>query len=222
VSFGGNFPNTLKRLLLDKNNVPHFPCVEVKIVAKTGWTTQHLLNGIDEDKSLQTTDAYDLVTLLIGVNNQYNALSSAEYGVDFEKLLGIAIDLAGKKRKNVVVLSIPDWGVTPFAREKGRNAFHIAKQIDEFNSINLEIAKKFKVRYISVTAWTRESSKDPSLLAGDGLHPSEAEYLRWANAIVALLAKIRKKTEKNKPNSDSICGVISFSTVANSLGINFW
>jgi lysophospholipase L1-like esterase len=130
---------------------------------------------------------FDLVTLLIGVNNQYRGRSSEEYAVQFEELLQQAIGYAGGKTNHVIVLSIPDWGATPFA--EGRDRIKIAKEIDEFNAINKQIAEKYKVHYIDITPFTREAPTDVSLLTGDKLHPSGKDYKRWAEKVVNVVVK---------------------------------
>ena len=109
------------------------------IIAKTGWTTDELMAAIEE-KNIK--DTYDLVTLLIGVNNQYRGTSRDNYRTEFKTLLRKAISFAGGDANKVLVVSIPDWGVTPFAKD--RDADKIAKEIDEFNSINKEENKKFR------------------------------------------------------------------------------
>jgi lysophospholipase L1-like esterase len=125
---------------------------------------------------------YDLVSLLIGVNNQYQGRSIAEYETEFELLLTKAIELAGKDTTRVVVFSIPDWGATPFA--SGRNREQIAREIDAFNAVNKRITLNKNVQYIDITPGTREAINDPALVAADGLHPSAKEYARWAEAFI--------------------------------------
>jgi lysophospholipase L1-like esterase len=153
-------------------------------IAVTGWTTRNLLNRLSTAPPEKTT--YDFVTLLIGVNNQYQGRSQQEYAAEFTELLDKAIQFAGSRTKRVAVLSIPDWSVTPFANSSDRNL--IAKQIDSFNVINKQIALARAVNYIDITASTRMAATDPSLVASDGLHPSGKEYSKWA----ALLATIIK------------------------------
>ena len=159
-------------------------CKKLKIIAKTGWTTDELQNQLAQTR---LAIPFDLVTLLIGVNNQYRSRSSEEYAVQFEELLQQAIGYAGGKTNHVIVLSIPDWGATPFA--EGRDRIKIAKEIDEFNAINKQIADKYKVHYIDITPFTREASTDVSLLTGDKLHPSGKDYKRWAEKVVNVVVK---------------------------------
>ena len=156
-----------------------------EIVAKTGWTTDELMAGI-EKTALEKK--YDIVTLLIGVNNQYRGKSSDAYAIEFEVLLKKALDFAAGNKKHVYVLSIPDWGVTPFA--EGRDRKRIAAEIDLFNSINRKITEAKGITYISITEGTREVPSNPKLVAKDGLHPSGDDYARWAeklsNAVMAI------------------------------------
>lgn len=149
--------------------------VEVTIIARTGWTTAELWQGI-EMRAIQPP--YDMVSLLIGVNNQYRGYDINEYREQFRFLLEKAIEYAGDKPANMFVLSIPDWGVAPFAA--GRDAAKIAQEIDSFNVVNREEAEKLGVAYVDVTPVSREAANDPSLIAGDGLHPSGRMYAEWA------------------------------------------
>jgi lysophospholipase L1-like esterase len=178
VPAADNFPNQLVRSMLN-NAIPFLPA---RIIAKTGWTTDELESGIiasnNENPLLQT---YDFVSLLIGVNNQYRGRSVDNYKTEFERLILKAIQYAGDKADRVVVLSIPDWGVTPFAT--GRDRVQIAREIDAYNAANKQIAGQYNVHYIDITPWTREAASDNSLLATDGLHPSGKEYQRWAERI---------------------------------------
>ncbi|HKC36031.1 MAG TPA: SGNH/GDSL hydrolase family protein [Chitinophagaceae bacterium] len=173
-----NFPNQAVQLL----NSLNYNFKSPEILAKTGWTTDELQNNIN---NYTFHSPYDLVTLLIGVNNQYRGRSVENYKPAFERLLKQAIQFAGGKADHVIVLSIPDWGVTPFAA--GRDRDQIAKEIDEYNAANKTIAENYKVNYIDITPWTREATNDLSLVASDGLHPSAKEYARWAEKIPAII-----------------------------------
>lgn len=155
--------------------------VEVTIIARTGWTTAELWQGI-EMRAIQPP--YDMVSLLIGVNNQYRGYDINEYREQFRFLLEKAIEYAGDKPANVFVLSIPDWGIAPFAA--GRDAAKIAQEIDSFNAVNREEAEKLGVAYVDVTPVSREAANDPSLIAGDGLHPSGRMYAEWAKLILPI------------------------------------
>jgi lysophospholipase L1-like esterase len=121
------------------------------------------------------------VTLLIGVNNQYQGRSENEYRDEFSGLLNRSIELAGRKAGHVVVLSIPDWGVTPYAAQMGANPATVAKAIDRFNAINLSETKKAGAIYVDITAISRSR---PDLVAGDGLHPSSEMYAQWVKSVL--------------------------------------
>lgn len=159
-----------------------------EIIAKTGWTTDELQAGISNSRLLAS---YDLVSLLIGVNNQYRGRSLPEYTQQFEALLQQAIGFAGKQPTHVFVLSIPDWGVTPFAN--GKNSATIAQEIDAFNAVNRLFAKKYSVNYIDITPGTRLAANDPSLLAADQLHPSGKEYAQWALKLAGAIQQLMPK-----------------------------
>lgn len=148
-----------------------------QIVATTGWTTDELAQGMRE---VSLAPTYDLVTLQIGVNNQYRGRSADDYRDQFADLLARAITLAGDRPERVVVVSIPDWGVTRFAREQGRDGSRIAAEIDTFNAIAREQAQRVGARFVDITGISREH---PELVADDGLHPSAAQYALWTTAI---------------------------------------
>ena len=169
-----NFPNKTVQLLKNAG----YDLKPAEILAKTGWTTDELQNNIN---SRTFTPPYNIVTLLIGVNNQYRGRPVDTYKPEFENLLKQAIQFAGGKAHHVIVLSIPDWGVTPFAA--GRDRDQIAREIDEYNAANKIISERYNVHYIDITPWTREAANDPSLVAADGLHPSSKEYKRWSEKL---------------------------------------
>jgi lysophospholipase L1-like esterase len=147
----------------------------VQIIARTGWTTDELAAGIAERSP---EGPFDLVSLLIGVNNQYRGRAADEYRTQFRERLDHAVGFAGGRADRVIVLSIPDWGVMPFAVDRDRS--RIASEIDRFNAINREETERAGARYVDVTPVSREAAGDSSLVAGDGLHPSGAQYARWA------------------------------------------
>ncbi len=157
---------------------------EVSIIARTGWTTNELWDGVQAQK---INPPYDLVSLLIGVNNQYRGYDIKEYREQFVFLLNKSIEYAGGNSKRVIVLSIPDWGVTPFAR--GQDGKQIAKDIDAFNAVNREETEKVGAYYVDVTPISREAVYDSALVAGDGLHPSGKMYLEWTK--LAYLAALK-------------------------------
>jgi lysophospholipase L1-like esterase len=152
---------------------------EPTIVATTGWTTDELSRGID---SANPRGPFDVVTLLIGVNNQYRGRSRDEYRDQFRSLLARAVAFAGGRAGRVVVLSIPDWGVTPFAA--GRDRAMIAAEIDAFNEINRDEAKRAGAKYVDITPISRRASVEPALIAADGLHPSGLMYEAWAALVI--------------------------------------
>jgi lysophospholipase L1-like esterase len=146
-----------------------------QIVARTGWTTDELSGGID---AADPRGPYALVTLLIGVNNQYRGRGVDEYREQFRVLLHRAIGFAGGDARRVVVVSIPDWGVTPFA--EGRDRARIGREIDAFNAVNRDEATRAGAGYVDVTPESRRDATDPSYVAADGLHPSGKMYAEWA------------------------------------------
>jgi lysophospholipase L1-like esterase len=149
-----------------------------EIIAKTGWTTDELQAAIAEKSP---KGPYDLVSLLIGVNNQYRGNSSEVYKKEFIELLDQALAFAGNNPKHVVVVSIPDWGATPFA--EGRDLNKIASEIDHFNSISREVATANGVTYVDITAHSRTAAEDPELVTTDKLHPSGKMYTYWSNRV---------------------------------------
>ncbi|MEO5985105.1 MAG: SGNH/GDSL hydrolase family protein [Ferruginibacter sp.] len=153
-----------------------------RIIATTGWTTRDLLNALNNNPG-----TFDIVTLLIGVNNQYQGKSQDEYRSQFTTLLLKAIQYAGNRKNRVFVLSIPDYSVTPFAQ--GSDVAKIAREIDQFNAINKEISLSNGVNYLDITPISREGKTDGSLQAGDGLHPSGKQYLRWAQLLAPIIAQ---------------------------------
>jgi lysophospholipase L1-like esterase len=148
------------------------------IVATTGWTTAELQAGISQ---VQLATRYDLVSLLIGVNNQYRGYDMAIYEREFAELLDQAIQFAGGNVGNVFVISIPDYGVTPFAVEKGLSPAKIATDLDVYNSLAQKMAKTKGVQFFEITKWSRNAATDSSLIAEDGLHPSGKMYANWVD-----------------------------------------
>ncbi len=173
-----NFPNQTVQLLKEKITAPH-------IIATTGWTTDELDAAIDTAKILES---FDVVSLLIGVNNQYRGRTVKNFEMEFEHLLQRSIQFAANKSEHVFVLSIPDWGVTPFAEERDRKK--IAAEIDEYNNICNSSALKFNANYIDITVEQRIDGNIADFLAADKLHPSGKEYLKWAKKLAALIKKI--------------------------------
>ena len=169
-----NFPHQLVGILRQKG----YPVADPVIIATTGWTTDELAASIREHN---ITDTFSFVTLLIGVNNQYRGRSVNDYKIEFQNLLNTAIHYAGGMADHVYVVSIPDWGATPFA--EGRDRQSIAREIDHYNEVNRFFAAYHNCHYIEITASTRENAAKEGYLAPDGLHPSGKEYAIWAQRL---------------------------------------
>ncbi len=148
-----------------------------QIIATTGWRTDELIQAIHKAK---LKNEYDVVSLLIGVNNQYQGKLADQYAVEFEELINTSIRLAKGNTKNVFVVSIPDYGYTPFGNTRQEV---ISKEIDQFNLINKKIADQYQIAYISITDISRKALQDTELVASDGLHPSGHMYAQWADRI---------------------------------------
>ena len=171
VSEGDRWPAQLVWLL----RTGHLDVAEPEYVAHDGWTTADLSAGI---RDAAPRGAFELVSLLIGVNNQYRGLALEAYRTEFRDLLALAITFAGGEARRVMVLSIPDWSVTPFAN--GRDRSRIALEIGAFNAVNREEAARAKTTHVDVTPTSRLAGTQAGLLARDGLHPSGTMYARWA------------------------------------------
>lgn len=169
--------------LLSKKNIR---VNSLQYIATTGWTTIDLENAINQIKPVKHT----VVSLLIGVNDQYRGWDTGGYRIRFKGLLEKAIKLTGDNNKHVFVLSIPDYGVTPFA--KNMDTAKIRKEIDAFNVINREITNALYCNYVDITPYTREAASNPLLIANDGLHPSAVDYKRWAERMIPELGLIFK------------------------------
>ena len=159
-----------------------------EIIAVTGWTTSDLKAGIN---AANPKGPYDLVSLLIGVNNQYRGMDINIYRTEFGELIDQSIYFAGNDTGRVIVLSIPDWGVTPFASGSDRDK--IAREIDQYNAINKEITLSKGITWIDVTGISRLAEQDVTLIAGDGLHPSGKMYTEWVRMAVPEIVKMLKE-----------------------------
>lgn len=179
-----SFPYQAAKLLNKKS----IDVADPVIIATTGWTTDELATSIQEHN---IKDKFSFVSLLIGVNNQYRGRSVENYKLGFTQLLTQAIAFAGDNAQHVFVLSIPDWGVTPFAEGKNRN--QVAMEIDAYNAACKEIAIAHKCHYIEITGSTRQHGQDKEYLAGDGLHPSGMEYAIWAEKLADVVGETLKK-----------------------------
>lgn len=151
------------------------------IIAKTGWTTDELQRGITLSDDLG--ESFDLVSLLIGVNNQYRGYDEDQYEQEFKALLHQAIEFADGNPYHVFVVSIPDYGVTPFAADKGLDANKIAHELDSYNAIAQKIALLSDVKFFEITKESRLAATDSTLIASDGLHPSGKMYSNWVNTM---------------------------------------
>ena len=169
-----NFPNKTVSILKEKG----VDAADPVIIATTGWTTDELATAIREHNINET---FSVVSLLIGVNNQYRGRSVENYGEEFLSLLNQAMFFADNQPNRVFVLSIPDWGVTPFAAD--RDKAKIAVEIDAYNDACRGITEMLHCNYIEITESTRHNGHNPDFLAPDLLHPSNMEYAIWANRL---------------------------------------
>ena len=173
-----NFPNQTVALLNGKLSIP-------QIIATTGWTTDELDAAIT---AANITTTFDIVSLLIGVNNQYKERTVNNFEIEFEHLVQRAIAFANNNSTHVVVLSIPDWGVTPFA--EGRDSKKIATEIDAYNLVCKMAAQKFNTHFIDITTAQRLDGNKEEFLAADKLHPSGKEYKKWAERLAEKINEI--------------------------------
>lgn len=172
VAETGRWPNQLARALRDDG----FALDDPRIIARTGWTTDELSAAMDAAEPL---GQWDFVSLLVGVNNQYRGRGVENYREEFERLLRRAIVLAANRPDRVLVLAIPDWGVTPFARQSGRDREQIARELDAYNAAAAERCRALGAAFVDIAAVTRSMGDRADFLADDGLHPSAAMYAEW-------------------------------------------
>lgn len=175
VTPDGRWPDRLAGLLHERAVAIGAP----RVIARTGWTTDELEAAIDE---AAPGGGFGLVSLLIGVNDQYRGRPVEEYGPRVEALIDRAIELAGGEAGRLIVLSIPDWGVTPFA--EGRDRARIAAEIDTYNAVKQEVSAARGARFVDVAPLSRRLGARREMLAADGLHPSPALYARWAALVL--------------------------------------
>lgn len=154
-----------------------------QIIAVTGWTTDELAAGM---RAVALKPPYDIVSLGIGVNNQYRGRDVAEYREQLAELLRRAVHLAGERPRQVMVVSIPDWGVTRFAREHGHDAATVASALDAYNATAREETLSIGAHWADVTAMSRACGDEEGMLAEDGLHPSGAQYALWTQRLLPL------------------------------------
>jgi lysophospholipase L1-like esterase len=178
-------------LLVDRLHQENINLSRPRIIATTGWTTDELIKAIDEELTDPGLDiSYDLVSLLIGVNNQYRGYDIDTYRKEVRELMERAIQYSENRNSRVFVVSIPDWGVTPFAvkdnpeTDKVVDRNIVAKEIDRFNSVKREEAEKLGIIYIDITEVSRTALNNPTLTAADGLHPTGEMYSLWVDLIL--------------------------------------
>ena len=179
----GRWPELMARALRAEGIALEDP----RIIAKTGWTTDELATAIDCEEPL---GRFDFATLLIGVNNQYRGRSVAEYRGEFAELLRRTIRFTGGEAGRVMVLSIPDWGVTPFAREQGRDAGQVAAELDACNDAAGQVAAKQGVAFVDITGISRTRGSEDGMLVADRLHPSGAMHALWAQAAMPVARRL--------------------------------
>jgi lysophospholipase L1-like esterase len=180
------YPNQLVEKL---NNSGKFTYEPPQIIAKTGWTVDELQVGIDA--STLEGEGYDLVTLLIGVNNQYRGRSVGDFEKEFEAMLQQAIGFARGKNDHVIVVSIPDWGVTPFAVQRGSDQGKVAAEIEAYNLAKASICRKHEVVFVEITEDYRTIGSQSDMVVDDQLHPSGLVYARWTEKIFKIAEKIQ-------------------------------
>ena len=175
-----NFPYITVQQLRKQNVYFHAP----EIIAKTGWTSFDLIEQLN--KTI-LENSYDFVTLLVGVNNQYRGLQVEDFRKDFEYLINKALALLNNNSSRLIILSIPDWGKTIFAKD--REEMQISNGIDAYNGACEMLAQKYQTHFINITDSTRKAKENTSLLTSDGLHYSATEHLGWAKKVVEIIMK---------------------------------
>ena len=180
------FPEQLKKSLKNLNQENNF---SVEIIARTGWTTTNLINAIDQQKP---NNNYDLVTLLIGVNNQYQGINFTVYEKEFPELVTKAISFAKGDKTKLIVVSIPDYAYTPFGQSYG-NPTSISTEIDRYNAFAKSYCQNNGILFIDITDITRNGLNNPKLVANDGLHPSETAYALFVERLLPKAVAILKK-----------------------------
>ncbi len=170
--------------LVEQLRVRGYKMAAPKIIAKTGWTTEDLLREIENELNIQRD--FDLVSILIGVNNQYQGKRISEYEEDLRTIFNKAVNHSKTLEKGVFAVSIPDYGYTPFG---SANQEEISAEIDRFNEVFKRIADEFNVPFYNITPISREAGNNPDLIASDGLHPSELMYKRWVDQFINQVAE---------------------------------
>lgn len=184
VPYEDRWPTRLVQLLRKSGKEVAAPV----FVSRTGWTADELIREIH---SIGDPNTYDLVTLLIGVNNQYRGLDIDLFRQNFKELLGIAAKFARGKKSHVVVVSIPNWGLVPFA--KGRNAAQITAAIKHYNEVCAHETRAFGAQFVDISPLADKAAGDPSFVASDGLHYSGKMHQLWAEKVLPVAKKILSK-----------------------------
>lgn len=174
VADAERWPNQLVELL----KADGIAITDLHIIARTAWTTDELSDAIDQENP---KGPFDLVTLMIGVNDQYRSRPVQEYDGEFRRLLKRAKGFAGGRASRTLAISIPDWGATPFA--EGRDRGLIGREIQVYNDSGKRLSEAAGITWVDVTEVSRALQTDPTLVAVDGLHPTGAMYTRWAEAL---------------------------------------
>lgn len=181
VEESGRWPEILVAALRSKG----MELADPLLIARTAWTTDELLDAIEAE---ELDPPYDVVTLMVGVNDQYRGRPVSAFVEQFQPLLRRARRLAGGKARRVVVISIPDWGAAPFA--EGRDRAAISSEIARFNERARTAAEEMKMQWVDLTESSRRMQDDRSLVVEDGLHPSAAMYEVWAAQIQPAVEKV--------------------------------
>lgn len=174
-----NYPEQLQRNLSNTDPITPF---SLKIIAKTGWTTSNLISAI---KAADLSSKYDLVTLLIGVNNQFQNIPFTVYEKEFPELANKAISLAKERKSNVIVISIPDYAYTPFGQSPMYHNKKITEEIDKYNAFSESYCRDNNIQFVNITDISRRGLTNPNLVTQDGLHPSELAYSLFVERILA-------------------------------------
>jgi len=174
IAFPDNFPSQLADSIKATTDIE----LDVKVVAQNGWRTDDLQRGI---KRADLEEKYDLVSLLIGVNNQYQGLPIEDFEKDFRSLLDTAVKYSGEVKEHIFVVSIPNYGYTPFGAEKKEE---ITRDLTEFNARSKSICEEYGIDYYNVTDISLEAETNAAFRAKDDLHPSEAQYAVWVSSFL--------------------------------------
>lgn len=188
VEWAKNFPNQMTEVL----KAEKYSVTGTHIIAQTGWRTDQLKAAINGQAAIIGDSTFSIVTLCIGVNNQYQNADFDIYKQEFEDLLQVAIARAGGRKDRVFVVSIPDWAYTPFGQGYS-NPASISQEIDAYNAANYAISNTYGVHYVQVTQISRQGLVRPDFVANDGLHPSAIQYTEWLRVMMPLVRDALKQ-----------------------------